>query len=54
MRKWNHYVILFRSISRFLSAVCRQLFPGHQEIERAEFRIKICYMFYAALPAIAK
>ena len=28
MRRWNHNVILFRGISRFLSAVCRRWFPG--------------------------
>ena len=28
MRRWNHNVILFRSISRFLSAMCRRWFPG--------------------------
>ena len=28
MRRWNHNIILFRGISRFLSAVCRRWFPG--------------------------
>ena len=28
MRRWNHNVILFRGISRFLSPVCRRWFPG--------------------------
>ena len=28
MRKWNHNVILFQGISRFLSAVYRRWFPG--------------------------
>ena len=28
MRRWNHNVILFWGISRFLSAVCRRWFPG--------------------------
>ena len=28
MRRWNHNVILFRGISRFLSEECRRWFPG--------------------------
>ena len=28
MRRWDHNVILFRGIFRFLSAVCRRWFPG--------------------------
>ena len=28
MRRWNHNVILFRGITRFLSAVYRRWFPG--------------------------
>ena len=43
MRRWNHNVILFRGISRFLSAVCRRWFPGQS-------RVRTCLVLCFARP----
>ena len=55
MRRWNHNVILFRGISRFLSAVCRRWFPG-QSGDRTCLvlykRLVVCFAWpFQLLPA---
>ena len=47
MRRWNHNVILFRGISRFLSAVCRRWFPGQSGDRTCLVLYKRLVMCYA-------